>query len=436
MQVICENISDMECKLHISIPMLEIKTKVQFKLLKIASTFKIHGFRCGKVPFSIIKNRFEQEIYNDVINETISASYIKALQDNNLTPIREPKIDIISTENKNNFEYLANLEIYPRIVLADFSNYEIEKYIVDIHDEDVNKRLKIIHKNFKTWEKVIDSSRLSKKGDKIIIDLCTYIGEPVCDVVNSDEKWEQSTLILGDNPTWVEFEQLLFGLPINIEKQFSLIIPDTHPNKNYAGKKCNFKVKIVEIHEPVSVPLDDEFAAKIMQLDKSSGDIEKLKYKIQTIMKGETVMLSNRLMKSQIIKLLISTHKINIPNSLIEDQLKQIIDSWKIDNKTEQTPINQFKTQIYHDMMLDLIFREIIIKNNIVVSDNDINLKIKELESIDNQYKQFDKRTRVETATKFLLENKIMDFLIKQVKIIETVIDYTDFIMKNDLENA
>jgi len=199
MQVSIETLTGLERRMTIEVPAEKIENQVKNRLQEAAKTFNMKGFRKGKVPVKVIKNRFGEGVRQEVVGEVMSQSWVEAVTQEKVKPAGQPRIEPKSLEEGKNLEFIATFEVYPEIELQDFSAIEIEKKEAEITDNDIDKMIETLREQRKTFQEV---DRASKEGDQVNIDFTGTI---------DGEKFEGgeasgSNLLLGSNRMIPGFE--------------------------------------------------------------------------------------------------------------------------------------------------------------------------------------------------------------------------------------
>ena len=147
----------------------EIEKLVDQKLENIAKEANLPGFRPGKVPVSVVKNRFGKQILGEVVRESVDTATKDTMEKNKLTPSSQPKIEIVSFEEGKDLKAKLLVEIMPDFEIPDLSLLDITKPVVKVGEKDINKAVeKIANENVGTKE--ISKDRPAKKGDTLVID--------------------------------------------------------------------------------------------------------------------------------------------------------------------------------------------------------------------------------------------------------------------------
>lgn len=228
----------------------------------LAKELSIPGFRPGKAPFDVIKQRVgEMKIYQEAAEKAIAKTFTKAVLDNNLVTVGAPNISLEKIAPGNPMIYKATVALLPKVKLGDYKSVKIDKKIIKVEDKDIDETLASLRKMFGKEKRV---SRPAKHGDKVEIDMNTYVDNIAIDGGES----KNHPVMIGEGHFIPGFEDNLIGLAENQSKEFELKFPKEYHRQDLAGRPVNFKVKAHAVFEIELPPLDDSFAKMVGQFEK------------------------------------------------------------------------------------------------------------------------------------------------------------------------
>jgi len=252
MQVSIETLTGLERRMTIEVPAEQVESQVRSRLQEAAKTFNMKGFRKGKVPVKVIKNRFGDGVRQEVVGEVISQSWVEAVTKENVKPAGQPSIEPKNLEEGQNLEFIATFEVYPEIELKDFSGVTIEKKQADILDADIDKMIETLREQRKTFKEV---DRKSQEGDQVNVD---FVGSVDGEKFDGGEA-KGTNLILGSKRMIPGFEEGLVGVSGGESLTLPVTFPEDYQNKELAGKKAEFAITVNNVSEPTLPELDDDF---------------------------------------------------------------------------------------------------------------------------------------------------------------------------------
>ncbi|MEJ2214623.1 MAG: trigger factor, partial [Gammaproteobacteria bacterium] len=277
MQVSVESGEGLERKLIVEVPAENVTEKVEKRLKEISRQVRLDGFRPGKVPMKVVKQRFGVQARQDVYGEIIQATFYEAASQEKLTPAGEPSIEINDDNDSGGFKYTASFEVVPEVVLADLADAEVEKPVAEVTDADVEAMFDKLRKQRTTWNEV---DRAAQNDDKLDISFKGIMdGEAF-----QGGSAENTPLVLGSGSMIDGFESGLLGASKGDERTLELKFPDEYHAQDLAGKDVTFEVTVNSVSEPVLPEIDEEF---VKSLGVDSGTEEDLREEVTSNMKRE-----------------------------------------------------------------------------------------------------------------------------------------------------
>ena len=343
----------------VTIPAPEINIELDKKYLEIQKDVKIPGFRQGKVPLSIIKDRYSKNVLPEVTDKVINENLTKAILEKKLKPAIQPKVDIDKYEEGGDMSLNVSFQLMPEIGNIDIGSFTIERSKLKITENDIKNSLEDISKKHERFTP-LTKKRKSILGDLVLFD---YVGK-IKDKVFSGGSGNDETVVLGSNKYIPGYEDQMVGLNVGEAKAVKVKFPDDYRTKELAGKDAIFDIKIKDIQERVKkVPIDDKLATEV-----GEKNLNDLKNKIREKMQTDFQTLSNLKMRREAGETLLKSTKFDIPSKMIDSEfgyLKSNSNDKKIDEKST-------KKLAERRVKLGLIINSIADKNNIVVEDSDL----------------------------------------------------------------
>lgn len=411
----------------IEVPAERVESQVQTKLQEAARNFHMKGFRKGKVPLKVIKDRFGRGVRQEVLGEVMSQSYYEALGQQKVKPASQPKIEARSFEEGKNLQFVALFEVYPEVKLADFSAITVDKKSAEINDTDVDNMIETLRKQRQKW---VEVNRAANEGDQVTID---FVGK-----LNGEEfpggKAENTKLLLGSKRMIEGFETGLIGVKKGEEKNLSLVFPENYHNKELAGKAVEFTVQVRQVEEAVLPELDSEFFASF---DIKDGDQEAFRAEVKNNMARELKNAVRNSVKNQVVDGLIKIHTVELPKALVDSEInvlrQQAIQQYGNNRKIDDSmlPAELFREQAQRRVMLGLIMNEVIQQNQLKTDPAMVRSLVEDLaesyeepqEVVKWYYSNKDQMAQVEAMA---LEESVIDLVLKSAKINEITCSYEE----------
>jgi trigger factor len=422
----------------------EINKLVDHKLETIAKEANLPGFRPGKVPVAVVKNRFGKQVLGEVVRESVDTATKETMEKNKLTPSSQPKIEIVSFEEGEDLKAKLSVEIMPDFEIPDLSLLEITKPIVKVTEKDINDSVeKIAKENIGTKE--ITKDRPAKKGDTVVID---FIGK-VEDKPFEGGEAKGHNLKLGSNSFIPGFEDGLVGAVKGKTTFVKVSFPKDYQAKNLAGKDAVFEVKINEIKEDVEIVINDDFAKTL-----GMNDLNELKKAVSEQITKQHDQASREKAKRQILDKLADAVSFDLPETLEKEEYNSICKAMNPNSKPDTNKLDKHEPEPDKGMSkeekldaseiakrrvrLGLLLSEIGRKNNIKVEESDTrNAMMREIQKYPGQEKQIMEylKNNPEAQQQLsgpIFEDKIIDFIMELAKVNEKEVSIEDLYKEED----
>lgn len=361
MNITVEELSNLKRKITVTVPAADIEAQVTTKLREILRTAKLPGFRPGKVPLSLIKQRYGGQARQEVYEGAINSSYAEAIQKNELKPAGQPDIEPGDLKEGEDFQYTATVEVYPEFDVAGTDDLAVDQPTAEITDADVDDMLENLRKQATEWNAV---EREATTGDRAKVDYSGKIaGE---DFPGNKREGAVIELGAGQLPDALEgpFNDAISGKKAGDEVDFTLTFPDDYTVEDVQGKTADYHIIVHEVTAPTVPELDEAFASKF---GIEEGGLDKLREDLTENMQRELKSATKNKMKTQVIDKLLESNKFDVPESLIKveiDRLKeQALQRMGMPAGTEgmpELPDEIFTDQARQRVALGLIFGKLI----------------------------------------------------------------------------
>jgi len=427
MQVSIETLTGLERRMTIEVPAEQVESQVRSRLQEAAKTFNMKGFRKGKVPVKVIKNRFGDGVRQEVVGEVISRSWVEAVTKENVKPAGQPSIEPKNLEEGQNLEFIATFEVYPEIELKDFSGVTIEKKQADILDADIDKMIETLREQRKTFKEV---DRKSQEGDQVNVD---FVGSVDGEKFDGGEA-KGTNLILGSKRMIPGFEEGLVGVSGGESLTLPVTFPKDYQNKELAGKKAEFAITVNNVSEPTLPELDDDFFSSF---DVAEGGLDAFRTEVRANMTRELKNANRNNIKNQVIEGLLEIHEVDAPKALIANEInglrqqamQQFGGGQNID--PSMLPDDLFAEQAERRVILSLVMSEIVNKNDLKPDADTVRGLIEEMaESYEKPedvvkwyYSDKDQLANIEAMA---LEDAVIDMVIEKAKVTESNVSYEE----------
>lgn len=402
----------------------EIDQAIETRLQEMAPTVNLPGFRPGRAPVKILRQRYGKAVLGEALDVKVRESVQSAFDDRSLTPALEPDVDFAEYKEGEDFNFTVKAEILPEIEPADFSTFELIQLEVAAKDEEVQAELDRFAEATREAADVAEP-RPAQDGDVVVIDFVGKIdGEEFAG--GSAEGYQ---LELGAGAFIPGFEEQLLGLSPGEEKQVNVTFPADYGAENLAGKDAVFDVKVSGLKEKAPAVIDDELAKKV-----GLDDLEALKRQIGERISGSYAQAARAKMKRALFDQLDAAHQFEAPPTLVErefdsiwGEVKQQLEGENADEvregKTDEELEAEYRGLAARRVRLGLLLAEIGKRNNVEVSDQDIGQALRQQaanfpgqEQLVYDYYQKNPAALGQVRAP-ILEEKVVDFILELAKV-------------------
>lgn len=433
MQVSIETTSGLERRLTVGVPAEQVENEVENRIKQAARTVSIKGFRKGKVPVSVVKQRFGANIRQEVVGDVISRSFYAAVQKENVKPAGQPSIQPKQLAPGKDLEYIATFEVYPSVSLADMSSYEISRPTAQVTDADLDTMIDTLRKAQATWKAV---EKAAEDGDRVNIN---YVGTKD-GVEFAGGKADNQNLILGSKTMIPGFEDGILGMKAGEEKMIDVTFPEDYQSEELKGAKAQFKITLNSVSAPELPELDQAFFDKFGIL---GADLAKFRSEVKVNMERELKNALKAKVKLQVMDALIATHQVDVPKALVaneinllREQMMQRFGGQKQNFDVRSLlPDTMFQEEANRRVTLGLVVGEIVKDAKIKPDAQLVKSKIEEIASTYEQPQEVidyynSNRELLAGVESAVLEDQVVDYIVSKAKVTDVEASYDDIVKK------
>ena len=434
MQVSVETTEALECKLTITVPSDRVDTLVNEKLRQTAKNVHLKGFRQGKVPLKLVKNRFGKGVRQEVVNDLMKKSCLAAINDEHLRPVDWPTLDPVRTEEGQDLEFIARFEVYPEIELPDFSTISVSRLTAEVTGQDIDEMVEILRRQRRTW-KVVE--RAAAEGDNVTID---YVGKQAGQEL-PDGKVEKQSLILGSKRLIPGLEEGVIGRQAGDHFSLNLCLPTDYQTAELAGAEVEYDITLHSVRESVLPEVD---AAFFSSFGVDEGGEEAFRTEVASHMQREMQAVSRARLKAAVTDALLDKLDMALPAGLITDEIQQIrqeiMQQWE-EGKEEQEQQEQQEEQreeSLDELLVEharqrvvkrLVWHEIIMQEDIILDADKLRQAVEEAaatyespEEVVQWY--YADEERLEVIKNNVIEEQVFDLILESAEVAEKQVPY------------
>ena len=376
MKVTVENIKGLNKDLKVLIDKETMNSYMDEKYDEIKGTINLKGFRPGKVPKEVLKRQFGKAVFGEVLDKVLKETSTKALEENKIKPAGQPKLDLKTYGEDKELEYVLSVTELPKVDVKSIDNIKYDQYSVKIDDSETDKRIEEIAKNQPSFKEASPETK-AKEGDLVTLDYqATIDGKEF-----KGSEGKNTQLTLGKDLFLKGFDKQLVGVKKDDEKIVDAVLPENFPEKELVNKAAKFKCKILNVKNPEEVKIDDNFAKNL-----GAKDLKDLKTLVSKQINDEYKNSLDQLSKNQILKEIEKIKVNEIPENLIEEEIKIL--SQGMDEAEAKKNKAKFTETAKTRIKTGLILNEFGEQNKVQVSEQEIQAEVqKQLRMMPGQEK-------------------------------------------------
>ena len=315
MQVSVENIGTLERKLTVKFPAERFETQVTARITEMGRTVRLKGFRPGKVPTTVIKQRFGDQVRGEVLSDLIGSTLREAVEQEKLQPIANPAINTTGRPENGEIAYTATFEIMPEFPVIDVADLEIHRPVAAVTDADIDKMLETLRQQRRSFDEV---ARGSAEGDFVMFEYSAEAG----DYRFPAEGLERAGSVLGSGNLFKALDDALVGHKADDSFDTEITFPEDFRNEELAGKTAKVGFKIIKVQEPKLPEIDGEFA-KLFGIE--DGDLETFRKEVRANLERELKAALMARLKSEVAEKLANIHgELEVPRLMVQSEAQNL----------------------------------------------------------------------------------------------------------------
>lgn len=436
MAVNVETLEKLERKITLTLPVNVIQSEVDTRLKRLARTVKMDGFRPGKVPMTVVAQRYGYSVHYEVMNDKVGEAFANAANEAKLRVAGQPRISEKEGAPEGELAFDAIFEVYPDVKIADLAAAEVEKVSSEVTDAAIDRTIEILRKQRRTFaQRAHDAA--AQDGDRATIDFEGKIdGEPF-----AGGKADDFQFLVGEGQMLKEFEDAVRGMKSGESKTFPLSFPEDYHGKDVAGKSADFMVTVKKI-EAAHLPEVNEALAKSLGIADST--VEGLRADIRKNLEREVKFRLLARNKNAVMDALVARAELDLPKSSVQAEVDRMIEGARAELKqrgikdADKAPIpdDVFRPQAERRVRLGLVVAELVRSNGLQAKPAQIQAHIEELAASYEKpadvvrWYQGDNRRLAEVEA-IVIENNVTEFVLAKAKVTEKAMDFDALMAQN-----
>jgi trigger factor len=312
MQVTIEETGALERQMKVQLPAEQIDNKVRQRFQELSRTVRLKGFRPGKVPLNVVKQRYGRQVRDEVTQEIMQNSLRDALAQESLRVAALPSITPAPQEDgASTFEFTATVEVYPEVENLGLEELSIKRPVVDITEQDVDDMIKTLQEQRRTWD---DVERPAEDGDRVFAEFVATLDD---DSKVPAEGVQKIATVIGSGVTPEEIESALSGQAVGAELEVDLTFPEAYSDEKLAGKAAKLTLSITKVQAGNLPDVDDDFA----EFFGVEGGVDKLRAEVEENLEREREQALSQVLRRRFVDALVNHFEdLQLPPTLLRQE--------------------------------------------------------------------------------------------------------------------
>ncbi|HZW76629.1 MAG TPA: trigger factor [Caldimonas sp.] len=431
MSVQVETLDKLERRITLTLPAASIASEVESRLRRLSRTVRADGFRPGKVPMSVVAQRYGYSVHNEVLNDKVGQVFNEAVNEAKLRVAGSPRITEKSEAPEGEVAFDATFEVYPEVKLGDLSQAEVERATTAVTEAAVDKTIDILRKQRRTFQQR-PVAEGAAEGDRATIDFAGSIdGTPF-----DGGKADGFQFVIGEGQMLPQFDSAVRGMKAGESKTFPLQFPADYQGKEVAGKEADFTVTVKKI-EAQHLPAVDEAFAKSLGI--GGGTVDALRADVRKNLEREVKFRVQARNKASVMDALVKTAELEVPKSLVAGESERMVEQMRADLKkrgmkdadTAPIPADMFQAQAERRVRLGLIVAELVRSQGLQAKPEQLQAHIEELAQSYEKPSEvvrwyLSDRNRMAEVEAMVVENNVTGYVLERAKAVDKEVPFDE----------
>lgn len=429
MQVSIESSSGLQRQLKIGVPADLIEQEVSSRLEQASKSVQLKGFRRGKVPMKVVKQRFGTQIRQEVVGDTLNRSFYQAVTQEKLRPAGQPKIEDVVMEEGKDLEFTASFEVFPEVKIGDLSSISVAKPVAEVVDADIDKMIDVLRQQQAKFE---EADKAAEIGDLVVID---FAGKKDGELFEGGSA-NGTSLELGSGRMIPGFEDGIVGMKAGDAKTLPLTFPADYHSEELKGAAVEFDITVQSVKSKQLPALDESFFA-IYGLGGS--DEASFRTEVRNNMERELKNAVRNKLKTRVLSQLVDMHSVELPQAMVKAEINnlkaQMIQQYGGGQNIDLNilPDDMFSERAQRRVATGLLVSEVVKQSELKVDGAKVRERVEEIAStyedpdevIEYYYSQEHLLHGVEAA---VMEDQVVEYILQSASVSEENVGYEEAI--------
>lgn len=426
MQVTVENSGGLQRRLTVQLPANEVQGKIEERLREIGKTARLKGFRPGRVPMNVIKQRYGSAVRNEILSDTMQKSLFDAIRQESLKPAGNPVIESVpELQGDKDLEFTATIEVFPEFETIKADDLELRAPETTISDTDIDEMLQTLREQRRAWNPV---ERKPKKGDQVLFEYAASTD----DGRFPEEGMTRLSIRIGQSG-FDGLEKALKKLKADDETEVELTFPEAFHLAELAGKNANTSLKVTSVREESLPEIDEEF---IRSFAIESGAMDDMRSEVRSNLERELKGARLTYVKSQVLKRLLDNFpELEVPESMVHNEASELQarDAQQRGQEADPSKVESYMDIARRRVKAGLLIGEIARQNDILVDGTRVREAI---ETVAQTYEQstevvqmyYNNSEMMRSVESSVLEEQVVDWALENAKVETQAMSFKDLI--------
>jgi trigger factor len=429
MAVQVETLEKLERRITLTLAAETINGEVESRLKRLSRTVKADGFRPGKVPMSVVAQRYGGSVQYEVVNDRVGKAFDEATAQ--LRVAGAPRITQKDQSPEGQLAFDATFEVYPEVKLGDLALAEVERVSTEVTEAAIDRTIEILRKQRRTFG-LRPQAEGAVEGDRVTIDFEGKIdGEPF-----NGGKAEGFQFVIGEGQMLQQFDQAVRGMKAGDSKTFPLQFPADYQGRDVAGKEADFLVTVARI-EAQNLPAVDDALAKALGIP--DGTVEGLRADVRKNLQREVKFRVQARNKAAVMDALARSAELDLPQALVAGETERLVEGARADLKQRGVkdadkaviPPEIFRPQAERRVRLGLVVAELVRANGLKARPEQLQAHIEELSQSFEKPAEVMRwyltdRKRMSEVEAVVVENNVTEFVLARAKVVDKVLPFDE----------
>ena len=431
MSVQVETLDKLERRITLTLAATTISSEVESRLRKLSRTVKADGFRPGKVPMSVVAQRYGYSVHYEVMNDKVGQVFSEAVNEAKLRVAGAPKISEKAGAPEGQMAFDATFEVYPEVKLGDLGTAEVQRVSTEVTEAAIDKTIDILRKQRRTFAQR-PATEPAAEGDRVTIDF-----EGKIDGVPFDGGAATGfQFLIGEGQMLEQFDAAVRGMKAGDSKTFALQFPADYQGKDVAGKEADFLVTLKKIEAQHLPEVNDAFAKS---LGIANANVEALRADVKKNLEREVKSRVLARNKAGVMDALLKLSELDVPNALVAFEAERMIEGARADLKkrgvkdaeTAPIPADIFQPQAEKRVRLGLVVGELVRSHNLQAKPDQLQAHIEEMAQSYEKPSEVVRwylgdRQRLAEVEAVVVENNVAAFVLSKAKVTDKVLPFDE----------